>query len=170
MHAINAGDRRMAKPRFLVVGVGNELLSDDGVGIHLLRELQREPNPDVALIEVGTAILHGIEFLEGVERVLIVDAAKGGNPPGTLYRFEAEAPPSGQPFSSIHAMGLREAAHMLLPPPLPSMTVLGIEPATLEYGMSLSAPVTAALPSAVALARKTLAEWRAAETREPAIL
>jgi hydrogenase maturation protease len=144
----------------LIVGVGNALLSDDGVGVHAVRELQREPLPGVTTVEVGTAILHGLSFLESAARVLVIDAAHGGQSPGTIYLFDAGDPPARHPGSSLHALGLREAARLLLPKgSAPAITVLGVEPSSLDYGAELSTPVKRALPRVVALARETVAGW-----------
>jgi hydrogenase maturation protease len=152
----------------LVVGVGNLLLSDDGVGVHAVQELQREPWPGVTVVEVGTAILHGLPFVEEADRVLVIDAAKGGGAPGTIYRFEGRQPVQEAPVHSIHALGLQEAASLLLAGlRVPPITILGMEPASLEYGMSLSEPVAAALPRLVALARETVAKWVQLERAEP---
>jgi hydrogenase maturation protease len=153
--------------RSLVVGVGNELLSDDGVGVHAARELQREPMPGVTVVEIGTAILHGLPFIEEADRVLVIDAAKGGRPPGTMYLFEPRESAWGGTAKSIHALGLWEAARLLLvgqaPPPI---MVLGVEPASFQPGLTLSAPVHDALPRVVSLARETIAQWRGAGEAE----
>ncbi len=148
--------------RILVVGVGTELLSDDGVGVHTVRELQREPIPGVTVVEIGTAILHGLSFVEEADRVLIIDAAMGGRPPGTIYVFEPLGSLWGGMAKSIHALGLREAANLRLgSKPVPSMTVLGVEPASFAPGLNLSVAVQAALPRVVSLARETIAGWQA---------
>lgn len=155
--------RRLPVPRILIAGVGNELLCDDGVGVYTVRALEAEPLPGVTLAEVGTAILHGVGFLDGVDRVLVIDAARGGRPPGTLYLFKAAANAGADALTSIHAMGLCEAARLLLyGKPVPPITILGIEPESLAYGMGLSRAVQAALPRVLALARQTVAAWRQA--------
>jgi hydrogenase maturation protease len=147
--------------QILIAGVGNELLSDDGIGVHAVRKLQEQPIPGVVMAEIGTAILHGLHFLELAERVLVIDAAKGGQVPGTIYLFDAAQGAELKVPASIHAMGLREAAGFLLGnKPAPPITVLGVEPETLEYGMNLSGPVEAALPRVLALARETVATWQ----------
>ena len=147
--------------QILIAGVGNELLSDDGIGVHAVRKLQEQPIPGVVMADIGTAILHGLHFLESAERVLVIDAAKGGQPPGTIYLFDAAQRTELKAPASIHAMGLREAAGFLLAnKPAPLITVLGVEPETLEYGMNLSGPVQAALPRVLALARETVSSWQ----------
>jgi len=149
-----------ATHRILIAGVGNELLSDDGVGIHAIRELRKDPIPGVSLVEIGTAILHGLHFLESVDRVLVIDAARGGRPPGSIYLFAADDGVNGSPVHSIHALGLREAAAFLLAGKTPAITVLGVEPESLGYRMTLSESVQAVLPRVVALARATVSAWR----------
>jgi hydrogenase maturation protease len=147
--------------QILIAGVGNELLSDDGIGVHAVRKLQEQPIPGVVMADLGTGILHGLHFLEAAERVLVIDAAKGGQPPGTIYLFDAAQRTEPKAPASIHAMGLREAAgFMLTDKPAPLITVLGVEPETLDYGMNLSGPVQAALPRVLALVRETVCSWR----------
>jgi hydrogenase maturation protease len=149
-----------SRARFLVAGLGNLLLTDDGVGIHAIHELERDPVPGVTIAEIGTAILHGLPFVEAARRVLVIDAARGGRPPGTIYVFDSSDPASPGPMHSLHSMGLREALRVLSPGcEPPAITVIGVEPASLEYGMTLSPPVRAALPQVVALARHAILEW-----------
>ncbi len=148
-------------PRILIAGLGNELLSDDGVGVHAVRALEQVPIPDVILADIGTAVLHGLHFLETADHVLAIDAARGGQPPGTVYLFEAAENAEALSLVSIHAMGLREAARFLMAGrPAPRITILGVEPESLACGMKLSAPVRAALPGVISLARKTVARWQ----------
>ena len=145
----------------LVAGLGNLLLSDDGVGVQMVQELARTPWPGVEVLDLGTAVLHALPFLETAERVLVIDAAHGGQPPGTIYLFEADSSSAAQPFSSLHAMGLRAAAAVLNSGrPTPLITVLGIEPASLACGLELTPAVRQALPRALELARATVAGWQ----------
>jgi hydrogenase maturation protease len=148
----------------LIAGVGNELLTDDGVGVHAIRELERNPLPGVTIVAIGTDVLRGLPFLEAAQRVLLIDAARGGRPPGTIYVFDSGDPRPVGPMHSLHSMGLREALRTLAPhSPMPAMTVMGVEPASLDYGMTLSPSVRTALPDVVARARKTVLEWLRAD-------
>jgi hydrogenase maturation protease len=155
----------------LIAGVGNLLLSDDGIGVHAVRELQKEPIPGVMMVEIGTAILHGLRFVESAERVLVIDAAKGGQPPGTIYVFDAIENSETKCMTSLHAMGLREAARFLgMGQPSPPVTVLGVEPQTFDYCMSLSEPVQSALPRVRSLAREMVTGWLGNRLRETTYL
>lgn len=158
----------------LIAGLGNVLLTDDGVGVHAVRELQRRPPAGAMVVEIGTAVLHGLSFVETARRVLLIDAMQGGRPPGTIYlsemgRRSADAEGPAQPFTgqaapahSLHSLSLLEAMRVLLPDrPLPPVTVIGVEPAALNYGLSLTPAVAAVLPRIVALARRIVLGWRA---------
>ena len=162
----------MLDPRhILIVGVGNALLTDDGIGVHAVRELEKDPLPGVTVVDVGTAILHGLHFLESARRVLVIDAAKGGKPPGTIYLYDTADENERQTMVTIHAMGLCQAMR-LLPPgqSSPTITVLGVEPESLAYGMDLSPRLQQALPHVVALARETVAGWLSECPEEAACL
>ncbi len=145
-------------PRILIAGVGNLLLTDDGIGVHAVQELQKEPMAGVKVVDIGTAVLHGLHFLEDADRVLIIDAAHGDGPPGTIYLFDTAQ--SHTAVNSVHAMGLREAVR-LLPPGVraPGITVLGVEPASLEYGIGLSPTLRQVLPRVRELAIETVQDW-----------
>ncbi len=148
-----------ARPSLFIVGVGNLLMSDDGVGVHAVAALQKNPIPGVTMLEMGTAILHGVNLLESATRVLVIDAAHGGQPPGTIYQFEP-GEPTGLPGAvSLHALGLREAMRFLSCGPPPSISVIGVEPQTIACGLELSPVVGAALGAVIALARRTAVAW-----------
>lgn len=146
---------------FLILGIGNLLRSDDGVGVHAIQALRQLPPPGAWLVDAGTAVLHALAFVEKAARVLVIDALQGGQPPGTIYTLDlAQTQPTDWRFS-VHSLGLREALRVLAPGKLPPpIAVIGVEPLTLDYGLKLSAPVHAALPQVLALARQTLADWQ----------
>jgi hydrogenase maturation protease len=147
----------------VVVGVGNTIHSDDGVGVHALQRLRsdlRLPG-DVTLIDGGT---HGIELLAyvcGASRLLLLDAVDVGERPGTLVRMaggELRGLPGG---ASVHQLGV---ADLLATLPLVSDTpvetvLLGVQPDSTDWGTELSAPVEAALGSLVEAAVEQLLRW-----------
>ncbi|HOY57784.1 MAG TPA: DUF2271 domain-containing protein, partial [Verrucomicrobiota bacterium] len=155
--------------RFVIAGVGNMLRTDDGVGVAAVRRLQaeneRHPLPDTRLVEVGTDVETGLAAIQGAERVLIVDAARGGQMPGTLYLRPAVGDDGQETGAcvcrSIHAVGLAQALRMPgAVVPAPAVTVLGVEPDSLDYGIGLTPRVEGALGAIVRLARETIASWR----------
>jgi hydrogenase maturation protease len=152
-----------AQPTF-VVGVGNTIHSDDGVGVHALKHLQRDSRlPDgVTLIDGGT---HGIDllgYLHDSSRILLLDAVDVGELPGTLVRIsgnELGGLPGG---ASVHQLGVADLlATLPLVSDIPREIVLwGIQPASTDWGTELSAPVQAALEALVEAAVEQLLDWQ----------
>jgi hydrogenase maturation protease len=145
----------------LILGVGNLLMSDDGLGVHVLRRLETEAArlPEtVQLVDGGTAGLELLGYLEGVSRLIIVDAVKAGDQPGTLVRLTGEAVPAYLSLKiSPHEVALPD---MLMTAKLrdlypPEVVVWGIQPASLALGTDLSPEVAAQLDK---LVEKVIAE------------
>jgi hydrogenase maturation protease len=148
------------QPNILIAGLGNLLLTDDGVGIHAIHQLANLRIDGVETADIGTAIFHAMHYLEHADRVLLIDAVQAGGSPGDIYLLDAEDVCEDGPAKSIHTLGMRSLSR-LMPPPYtcPPMTVLGVEPRSLEYGTELSAPVQDALPKIVETALHTVRSW-----------
>lgn len=144
----------------VILGVGNLLMSDDGVGIHAVRQLAQDPPGGACVVDAGTDYLSALAFLEGARRVLILDAVRGGAAPGTLHRLGPDDVAQRPANGGAHLTSVLEARR-LLPPgaPWPELAVLGVEPAVVDYGMELSAPVAQALPRLASEARRIICEW-----------
>lgn len=146
-------------PPVLVLGLGNVLLQDDGVGVRLLKEL--EPlagrwEGRAELVEGGTLGMALLDRLSGRAALLILDAVATGAPPGSAREFTPEEvgralPEGGLSPHEKSALELLRAAALLGELPR-SVVILGVEPASMETGFSLTPEVEAALPAAVALA------------------
>ena len=155
-----------------IVGVGNLLLSDDGVGIHAVRALHNQPRiASVArLIDGGTIGADLLAELWGCAELLIVDAVDAGLPPGSTVRMEFSSAGT-QPVAArnAHQSGLAcMLDDMRLLGHAPREVVLvGIQPATLEVGTDLSPEVAASLPVLVREVMRQVEQWMA--TRDPAI-
>lgn len=108
-----------SRPGLLILGIGNVLMGDEGVGVHTAMRLQRETWPDgVTVIDGGTGGFHLLSLLQDYEPVVMIDATADGRPPGTVGvlrpRFASDFPPS----LSAHDIGLRdlvEATALLAP-------------------------------------------------------
>jgi len=138
----------------LVLGIGNVLLQDEGVGIHALEELRRrfDLDADVELLDGGTAGIELLRFLDGKDRVLIVDAVAAGHPPGSVFRVEGEdVPRMFHVRISPHQIGLTDVlATALISDALPAeMVLFGVEPAAMTSGLALSPVVEASLDKLV---------------------
>ena len=142
--------------------MGNLLMSDDGVGVHVLHRLQRKPLEGIELIDAGTAIVHTADCLRGVDHVVVVDALKAGRAPGTVYLMSGEDVFENDYCLSIHSLGLKTALRFIAPDEEPvDWTLVGVEPEKLEYGMQLSPAVWAAVSGAVRTVENLIEEWRA---------
>jgi hydrogenase maturation protease len=143
--------------RTLVIGLGNPLMGDDGVGVAALERIRRswELPGEVELVDGGTWGMNLLPIIESAERLILLDAIRTGAVPGTLTVLErAELPRYFSLKLSPHQIDLREVLALAeLRGALPEdLVALGIEPARVEMGESLSAPVQAAMGKLVDLA------------------
>ena len=143
---------RTRPTRTLVVGLGNVLLKDDGIGVHAVRELRKCLPPRIVTAEVGTAVLDALHLFEWADRVVGIDAMQAGGAPGTIYSFSVDDADDPGVKTSLHEMGL-VAALRFLKGKRPAISMLAVEPESMEAGLELSAPVAAALPELIRAAR-----------------
>jgi hydrogenase maturation protease len=155
---ISLGERRRP-PLILVMGMGNVLFQDDGVGVHLIRKLQKDPIPKIVCAEVGTAVLGALHLFEWADKILAVDAMQAGGRPGTIYSFEPKN--GGNPGSqeSLHEKVLLSALKFLSRKNPPAIRILGIEAETIAFGLDLSPSVQASLPQGIQTVRKIVQDW-----------
>jgi hydrogenase maturation protease len=133
----------------LVLGVGNLLVGDEGVGVHAFRALEKETwPPHVHLVDGGTGGFHLLGLLRSHARIILIDATRDGAPLGTVAQFRARVAADFPPALGAHDIGLRDliSAAALLGP-LPDIEVITVSIAELKpMTLELSAPVAAALP------------------------
>lgn len=135
------------KKETVILGAGNLLRSDDGAGVQALWLLRKNPPPDVKLVDIGTAVLDAVLHIEGAGLVVILDAVQGGGDAGEVYVLHPNDIRQGGNAASVHSLGLLESYRMLCPgKALPPWVIVGVEPALLGYGTTLSPAVAAALP------------------------
>jgi len=148
--------------KIVIMGIGNWLSTDDGVGVHAAQSLAKDPPPDTLVVDAGTDVLSALSFLEDAARVLLIDAVQCGSEPGTVRRFSESELSMPERVHTAHTVSLLASRH-LLPPGAdwPEFTVLGVEPASMTYGMELSPAVAAALPHVTRLSREIVESWRA---------
>ncbi|NCC36580.1 MAG: hydrogenase maturation protease [Chloroflexia bacterium] len=148
----------------LILGLGNPMMSDDGLGSSACQQLQRWYGtlPDVTVFDGETLGLHLLPQLVGVTNLLMVDAVVTDDPPGSLVRLEGEAITAGMARQlSLHYVGLAELLALgSLEGAMPSRCVLwGMVPERLELGTELSATVAACLPALLAAVAAELQGW-----------
>ena len=151
----------MTDPRILVLGVGNTLMRDDGVGVHAVRALADgyELPADVRVVDGGVAGLGLLGEIAVANFLIIVDAVKCGGTPGAIYRLRQEdIRPRRGPFVSAHEVGIAEVlAAAEFSGRLPETHIIGIEPLETEtVSLDLSLPLRRAMPQIVAAIVDTL--------------
>ena len=148
-------------PSVLVLGVGNTVMQDDGIGVQAVRALAESYKfpAHVRLIEAGTAGLRLLSELDRRDHLLIIDAVSGKERPGSIYRLTPEDLPKEQgPLISAHEVGIAEllsAAELL--GKRPRTRILGVQPLEAQAaGLKLTPTLQKALPSVVAAAVEEL--------------
>ncbi len=145
-----------------VVGCGNVLMGDDGLGVHVVRELERIGLPEsVKIIDAGTRGVDVLLRMEGVEKLVIIDAAELYQEPGRVHRLTDEyIRPSDRNLISLHEFGLEDAielARQILADRFPSkVIVFAVEVEKVEEGAELSPKLRRALPEIIKVILKEL--------------
>jgi len=132
----------ISQQRIVILGIGNILLSDEGIGVHVANELfKRELPENVSVVEGGTDGFRLLNVITEADRLVVIDAVRGGAEPGSIYRFDIDDVkrcPSGFK-TSVHQIGILEVIDLSgLIGKTPHTTIIGIEPKSLEMGMELS--------------------------------
>ena len=131
----------------LILGIGNELLGDEGVGVHAARLLLAENlPPKTKILEVGTAILDALPDLEQADRVIILDAMKDDQPPGTVYKISLDHCSGASCIASMHGFDIFRVMALAGRSSPPPVMVFGVEPLKVEWSLELSTPVTESIP------------------------
>jgi len=144
-----------------VVGVGNILLKDEGIGVHIVRALRQAigpDRPDVNIIDGGTSP-DTFLLLEGVQKLIVVDAVNGGSVPGSVYRFHpTDILSPGKCITSLHQIDVLDGLKMMeLSGIKPDETIIiGIEPKEIDWGLELSAELNEKLPQIIKVVKDEL--------------
>jgi hydrogenase maturation protease len=153
--------------KYVVLGLGNTLHSDDGVGPRAIERLKTDTRvpDDVTLIEGGTLGLELLTYVWDCPYLLVLDAADFGQTPGTLVRMSGEDLHTLPGKGSVHQLGVADllVALRVLARRQPTVVLLGVQPATTDWGTELSAPVQAAMDSLLEAAITELRSRVAAE-------
>lgn len=148
------------KYRILIIGIGNTLMSDDGVGIHLIRKLQKKVHEgddslkNISLLEVGTSALYYLEAISRAENLILLDAVKGGAQAGSIYHLQEDDFKTdlqmNRDFHGYSVLDVIKLSREITQLPA-NLIIYGIEPETLSLGEELSRSVKNALPKVIKL-------------------
>lgn len=146
--------------KLLVLGVGNILMMDEGIGVHAVHELLKEEWPDEVELMDGGTFTQDIFFLfQEYEKILVLDIVKAKREPGTIYRLtEDDLRQNQKQTLSLHDIDLLDSLSMSeMAGHKPELHVLGIEPETINWAMELTPTLQERFPAYVDLARKEIA-------------
>ena len=155
--------------RTLILGIGNTLLTDEGVGVHVVRHLatHHAGEPDVTYLDGGTLSFTLAGDIADHDFLIVVDAARLEGPPGTVRCFEEEEMDRylGRAQMSVHEVGLSDLMDMArLSDTLPRhRALIGIQPASLDWGDAPSVEVAPAVAVAAGLVLNLARRWRQSE-------
>jgi len=131
----------------MVVGVGNRLLGDEGIGLYIIDNLSQIPMPsNVNFIDCGCDLLDLMSYLNKPKKIIIIDAIRGGGKPGEIYRFNYSKLPttkdetqSGHQIGTIDVLRLLKSVYPVLADS--EIILIGVEPKMLELSTDLSQEV-----------------------------
>ena len=149
-------------PRTAVIGVGNLLLKDEGVGVHVIQALQKLPlqgKGELTIIDGGTCPDAFDLLPEGIDKLIVIDAVRAGGEPGAIYRFTPKDIVFRRgPITSLHQLGLEEGlrvmAHAGLTPK--DIVIIGVEPKEIDWGLEMSPELQETVPQIMDLVRKEI--------------
>jgi len=153
---------RCKSRRILILGLGNILLKDEGVGVHVVGELQEQNLPgNVEVIDGGTAGLDILLLQEGLDKLVVIDALRAGDKPGTIYKLTVKVDGkekltqvlsrTERPKISLHQIGLLDAlavAERMNCAPK-EIVIIGVEPGEVDCGLELTDEVKKRIPEIV---------------------
>ena len=144
------------RPQTLILGVGNILLSDEGIGVRVIEYLQKQTLPkDVELVDGGTAGADLIDVLANRETVILIDAIQSDRPPVTILRLTPDdlMPQSKNPLS-LHDLDIPQTLEMtkMLKCAPERVICFGVVPECVVPGMELSEALAPLVPKIAELA------------------
>ena len=150
----------MATPgSILILGIGNYLMGDEGVGVHAIKALEGEKIPaGVTLLDGGTGGFHLLSYLQDYPIVLLIDATMDGEPPGTVRVLRPKFASDFPRALSAHDIGLRDLIESaILTGKLPDIHLVTVSISDLnDMKTELSPAVCGAVPSVVSAVKEIL--------------
>lgn len=150
--------------KLLVLGVGNTLLMDEGIGVHAINEFWKEKDDwDDSLVDFvdGGTFTQDIFYLfEEYEKILVLDIVRANHEPGTIYSLEEDQlRKDKKQMLSLHDIDLLDSLGMAgMRGHRPYLRVVGIEPDTINWGTELTPPLAKAFPGYLNVIRKHIKE------------
>ncbi len=130
------------KKNILILGIGNILLKDEGIGVHVVNKLKEmQLPPDVEVMDGGTSGIDLLYYIEGRKKVIVIDTVMAGEPPGTMYRFtDKDLVMKKSVLRSAHGIDITDViktAEFFGTKP-EEIVFIGVEPEVIDEGLELS--------------------------------
>ncbi len=166
----------MNQPKsILILGIGNYLMGDEGVGVHVAnRLLQEKFSENITVIDGGTGGFHLLEYFENHDAVILIDATLDGNLPGTIRLIKPRFAKDFPQAMSTHDIGLKDmvsALHLMGTIPEIHLFVVSIE-SIQQQGIELTNDVEKMIPALIDRIKQlieTISETYPSQVQEPAV-
>lgn len=136
----------------VVIGIGNILQRDDGVGIHVVKQLENEGlPPTIELIDGGTSTLSMLSYFMDYKKVIVIDSLKGGLEPGTVYKIRPEDITNYKKENlSIHDVQILDVVKMAnMMGSFPEVVIYGIEPKEICFDLEMTDIMKSRIPEVI---------------------
>jgi len=143
----------------VIIGIGNILLKDDGVGVHVVKQLENENlSSTMELVDGGTSTLDTLGYFMDYAKVIVVDCLKAGYEPGTIYKIQPEDIKSYKTENlSIHDVQVLDVVKMAnMLGKFPKVIILGIEPEKICFDLEMTETMNKKIPDIIRQIKKEL--------------
>ena len=147
------------KRRVMVLGVGNLLLKDEGIGVHVISEMRKKALPShVEIVDGGIAGLDLVHIFDDVDKLIVVDAVDAGSDPGAIFKFGPDdVKEMKNEKLSLHQVSLLEALKIAKAMgKCPDTTIIGIQPEEICWDEELSPTLQKKIPEIIEMVHKEI--------------
>ncbi len=153
--------------RILILGIGNLLLCDEGVGVHAARAIKHENLPsNIITLEVGTAFLDALPEIERADHIIIIDAMKADHAPGTVYRVPLSDCVMPEYNASLHGFDLQRVMYLAGRTLQSDVIVIGVEPDRIGWGIELSPKIQDTIPAVIDIVKTEIEKYNSINTKQ----
>ncbi len=142
-----------SKQKIIILGTGNLLLKDEGIGVHVIQRMEKLKLPEnVELVDGGTAGINLYHLIEGADRLIVVDCVDAEAEPGAIFRFTPADvdTPKRNVTTSFHDIGLLEALEFAKHDgKSPDTVIIGIQPKEIDWGLELTPEIEKVIPDII---------------------
>jgi hydrogenase maturation protease len=150
----------MTIKKTLILGIGNYLMCDEGIGVHVANALASEKLPvNVKVLDGGTGGFHLLEYFEKNDHVVLIDATLDGREPGTIRKIKPKFATDFPPAMSTHDIGLKDMVTALqFMDKMPEIDLFVVSIASIqEQGIQLTPVIHSKIPEVVELVKEAVA-------------